>query len=257
MARAGVRLHEEPALAEPENNPSDYSAAGITYASDNGEMLSLPWSVDYFMVYWNKELFQKKGIAYPDEFRRDDEGGEALTDPKEGVYGFVGRGLRNANLPLYMSFLLGYGGDALDSKGNLTTDSPEAIEAAKYYQRILTKCAPPGVAGFNWMECQSVFLQGKAAMWLDGVGWAGRRGPDAFSRVVGKIGYSPVPRGRLRRLPRHLATVSASPPPARTKRPSSIANGRSASSWAAACCKPAAACHSAIPFWTTRTCRPA
>jgi multiple sugar transport system substrate-binding protein len=186
---------KNPALAEPDDNEGDYSAAGLTYAKDGDQMLSLPWSVDYFMVYWNKELFAKKGIAFPTNFDEMMKAAEALTDPGAGVFGFVGRGLKNANLPLYMSFLLGYGGDALDAKGNLTTDSAEAIEAAKYYQRILTKCAPPGVAGFNWMECQSVFLQGKAAMWLDGVGWAPAGEDPTRSRVVGKIGYSPVPKG--------------------------------------------------------------
>ena len=36
----------------------------------------------------------------------------------------------------------------------------------------MTKSAPPGVAGFNWAECQSNFLQGRVGMWLDGIGFA-------------------------------------------------------------------------------------
>ena len=32
-------------------------------------MLSLPWSVDYFILYYNKELFQKKGVAVPKTLR--------------------------------------------------------------------------------------------------------------------------------------------------------------------------------------------
>jgi multiple sugar transport system substrate-binding protein len=183
------------ALTEPGHTESDYSAAGLAYAKDGGEMLSLPWSVDYFMIYWNKELFAKKNIAYPTTFDELIHAAEALTDPAAGIYGFVGRGLRNANLPLYMSFLLGYGVDALDAKGNLLTDGPEAIEAAKIYQRLLTKSAPPGVAGFNWMECQAVFLQGKAAMWLDGVGWAPAGEDKSRSRIAGKIGYGVMPKG--------------------------------------------------------------
>ena len=183
------------ALAEPGHTEDDYSAAGLTYAKEGSTMLSLPWSVDYFMVYWNKELFAKKGLAFPNTFDEMIRAAEMLNDPANGIFGFVGRGLRNANLPLYMSFLLGFGVDALDAKGNLTTDGPEAIEAAKIYQRLLTKSAPPGIAGFNWMECQSLFLQGKAAMWLDGVGWAPAGEDPARSRVVGKIGYATVPRG--------------------------------------------------------------
>ena len=61
-------------------------------------MLSLPWSVDYFILYYNKELFQKKGVAVPKTFDEMVAAAEKLTDAKEGTFGFVGRGLRNANM---------------------------------------------------------------------------------------------------------------------------------------------------------------
>ncbi|MEA2859308.1 MAG: multiple sugar transport system substrate-binding protein, partial [Methylobacteriaceae bacterium] len=86
-------------------------------------------------------------------------------------------------------------GEFLDSKGNLLTDSSEAIEATKYYQRLLTKDAPPGVAGFNWMESMAAFTQGRAAMWIDGVGWAPPLEDPNASRVVGKVGYAVLPKG--------------------------------------------------------------
>jgi multiple sugar transport system substrate-binding protein len=120
---------------------------------------------------------------------------EKLTDPKEGTFGFVGRGLRNANMTLWTNFFLNYGGEFLDAKGNILTDGPEAIEATKLYQTLLTKVAPPGVAGFNWMESMAAFTQGRAAMWIDGVGWAPPLENPAASRVVGKVGYTVVPAG--------------------------------------------------------------
>ncbi len=75
------------------------------------------------------------------------------------------------------------------------TDSPEGIEAGKIYQRFLTKTAPPGIAGFNWYECQAAFLQGKVGMWLDGIGFAPPGEDPAKSRIVGKIGYGVMPKG--------------------------------------------------------------
>ena len=62
------------------------------------------------MLYYNKELFDAKGIAYPEELRRDGRRRSALNDPAKGISGFVGRGLKNANVPVWSSFLLGYGG---------------------------------------------------------------------------------------------------------------------------------------------------
>ncbi|WP_441234580.1 extracellular solute-binding protein [Bradyrhizobium sp. 930_D9_N1_4] len=187
---------KDPNLTAPDLVESDFSAAGLQYArNDKGQMLSLPWSVDYFILYYNKELFAKKGVALPKTLDEMVVAAEKLTDPKEGIYGFVGRGLRNANMAMWSNFFLNYGGEFLDAKGNILTDGPEAIAATKMYQTLLTKSAPPGVVGFNWMESMASFTQGRSAMWIDGVGWAPPLEDPAASRIVGKVGYTVVPAG--------------------------------------------------------------
>ncbi|MGH6644803.1 MAG: extracellular solute-binding protein, partial [Bradyrhizobium sp.] len=99
------------------------------------------------------------------------------------------------NVPVWTSLMLGYGKSSVAPDGTLQTDSPEAIEAAALYQRLMTKSAPRGVTGFNWAECQSAFLQGKVGMWLDGVGFAPPLENPQKSRVVGKVGYGVMPKG--------------------------------------------------------------
>jgi multiple sugar transport system substrate-binding protein len=186
----------DPSLADPALRLADFSSAGVAYATDpQGRLGSLPLSVDYWIIYWNRELFEKKGLAYPASFDELVQVAEALTDADERVYGFTARGIKNANVPVWTSFLLGYGVDPVDANGTLHTDGPEAIEAARLYQRLLTKSAPPGVTGFNWNECQSSFLQGKIGMWLDGVGFAPPLEDPAKSRVVSKVGYGVMPKG--------------------------------------------------------------
>jgi multiple sugar transport system substrate-binding protein len=187
---------KDASLTDPSLTEADFSQAGLLYAKNQqGQLLSLPFSVDYWIVYWNRDLFAKKGLAYPATFDEMVKTAEALTDPGAGTYGFVARGLKNANVPVWSSFLLGYGGDFLTPSGELATDSPEAVEGAKLYQRLLTKAAPQGVSGFNWSECQSAFLQGRAGMWLDGVGFAPPLEDPEKSRVVGKVGYGIMPKG--------------------------------------------------------------
>jgi multiple sugar transport system substrate-binding protein len=187
---------KDPNLTAPDLTVDDFSAGGRLFAqNEKGEMRSLPWSVDYFILYWNKELFAKKGVAVPKTMDEMVAAAEKLNDPASGIYGFTGRGLRNANMTLWTNFFLDYGGEFLDAKGNILTDGPEAIEATKVYQHLLTKTAPPGVAGFNWMESMASLTQGRAAMWIDGVGWAPPIEDPKASRVVGKIGYTLVPAG--------------------------------------------------------------
>jgi multiple sugar transport system substrate-binding protein len=187
---------KDPNLTAPDLTVNDFSAGGLKFAqNDDGTMHSLPWSVDYFILYWNKEIFAKKGVPLPKTLDEMVDAAEKLTDPANGIYGFTGRGLRNANMVLWTNFFLNYGGEFLDAKGNILTDGPEAIEATKLYQRLLTKSAPPGVAGFNWMESMASLTQGRAAMWIDAVGWAPPIEDPNASRVVGKIGYALVPAG--------------------------------------------------------------
>ncbi|MGO8528589.1 extracellular solute-binding protein, partial [Rhizobium ruizarguesonis] len=95
----------------------------------------------------------------------------------------------------WTSLLLGYGSSPLGPDGKLRTTSQDAIDAAKLYQRLMTKTAPPGVSGFNWAEAQSAFLQGKIGMWLDGVGFAPPIENPEKSRVVGQVGYGIMPKG--------------------------------------------------------------
>ena len=186
---------KDPTMTTPDLTVDDFSAGGLKFAqNEKGEMHSLPWSVDYFILYWNKEIFAKKGVQLPKTFDEMLAAAEKLNDPTAGIYGYTGRGLRNANMALWTNFFLNYGGEFLDDKGNILTDGPEAIAATTYYQKLM-KFAPPGVAGFNWMESMASLTQGRAAMWIDADGWAPPIEDPNASRVVGKIGYAVVPAG--------------------------------------------------------------
>jgi len=183
-------------LVDPNLDFADFAKGGLTYATQaDGRIDSLPLNLDPWVVYYNKELFDAKGVAYPKNFAEMVDVAARLNDPAKGVSGFVARGLKNANVPVWSSFLLGYGGAFIDANGKLMTDTPEALEAAKMYQTLLAKYGPQGVAGFNWNESQSLFLQGKAAMWLDGIGFAQPLEDPTKSRIVGKVGYGVMPAG--------------------------------------------------------------
>src|SRR5215510_10390991 len=57
---------KDPTLTAPDLVESDFSAAGLAFArNDKGVLHSLPWSVDYFILYYNKEIFAKAGVQPP------------------------------------------------------------------------------------------------------------------------------------------------------------------------------------------------
>jgi multiple sugar transport system substrate-binding protein len=189
-------LVADKSLVDPALDFADFSNGGMNWATQpDGRIDSLPFNIDPWVLYYNKELFDAKNVAYPKSFPEIVDAAAKLNDPGKGVSGFVARGLKNANVPVWSSFLLGYGGGFVDRNGKLLTDTPEAIEAARMYQTLLAKYGPQGVAGFNWNESQSLFSQGRAAMWLDGIGFAQPLEDPAKSRIVGKVGYGVMPPG--------------------------------------------------------------
>ncbi|MFO1324152.1 MAG: extracellular solute-binding protein [Burkholderiales bacterium] len=189
-------LVADKSITDPNLDYADFAKSGLTWATQpDGRVDSLPLNIDPWMLYVNKELFDAKNIPYPKTFADMVDAAARINDPAKGISGFVARGLKNANVPVWSSFLLGYGGSFIDGKGKLMTETPEAINAAKMYQTLLAKSGPQGVAGFNWNESQSLFAQGKAAMWLDGIGFAAPLEDPTKSKIVGKVGYLVTPAG--------------------------------------------------------------
>ncbi|MBB6469138.1 multiple sugar transport system substrate-binding protein [Aminobacter lissarensis] len=183
-------------LTSPDFDFADFSQGGVEAATQaDGTLDTLPAALDYFLLYYNKELFEAKNVALPNSMDDLVRAASELNDPNAGVAGFVSRGLKNANVPVWMSLLFGQDVGALDNNGNLLTDTPEAVWAAKLFTTLNKDYGPPGVVGFNWNECQTTFSQGFAAMWLDSTAWARPLEDPKKSKIAGKIGYMPVPKG--------------------------------------------------------------
>ena len=190
-------LLADSALTAPDYDFPDFTAGGLRWATQgDGRMDTLPLNIDPWMIYWNKELFAAKGLAFPKTFEEIVMAAEKLTDKASGQYGWVSRGLKNANVPVWTSFMLGHDMDPVNPKTvALQTMTPEAIAAAEYYKKLNKDFAPPGTVGFNWNESQTSFSQGKIGMWLDGIGFAPPLEDATKSKVVGKVGYGIMPAG--------------------------------------------------------------
>lgn len=183
-------------LTAPDFNFEDFGAGPVAYARQaDGSLDTIPFFVDYWMIYYNKELFDAKGVAYPKTMDEIATVAAKLHDPAKGIAGFVSRGLKNANVPVWTSLALGQGIETVSPDGKLVTDTPEAIWAGELYKKLNKETGPTGAVGFNWNECQTTFMQGRAAMWLDGIGFATPLEDPSKSRIVGKVGYGITPPG--------------------------------------------------------------
>jgi len=145
------------AKAPAEFDFKDFSTGGVSYATQNdGRIDSLPLNLDPWILYYNKELFAAKNIAPPKTFAELVTAAQKLHDPSKGVVGMVGRGVKNANVLLWTSFFLGYGGTFIDTLGKLQTDSPAAFRPPRCIaicSRIPVRLASPALTGMKRKVC--------------------------------------------------------------------------------------------------------
>ena len=181
----------------------DFSPQAVAAATQADRRIdTLPITFGYNILMWNKALFQAKGVACPTDFPSLLAAAKALHDPKAGISGFVGRGMKNANTPMWTGFLMGYGVDPVGPHGELATDGDAAVAAATLYQALDRDCGPVGVVGFNWYECQANFMLGRAAIYLDTSTIAAKINDPAVSHIADHVGYTAFPAGpALRRAP--------------------------------------------------------
>ncbi len=196
MADLRTPLHD-PTMTSPDFDFGDFSAAGLKSATaSDGRLTVIPVNQDQFVLFYNKEMFAAKGVQPPRTLDALLEAARKLTDPAKGIYGFVGRGVKNANVPLYTNMLMGWDQETITPDGRtLLIDTPQAIAAGQYFQTLMREAAPPGEVGFNWNEAQTTFMQGRAAMWWDSIGLSAPLTDPTKSRVTEAMGFLPPPAG--------------------------------------------------------------
>jgi len=181
----------------PDYDFADFGGPGLKAATAaDGTMHTIPINQDLFILFYNKALLADKGVAVPKTYDELMAAAATLTDKSKQQYGFVGRGLKNANMTFFDTILLGWDQETISADGRtLLMDTPACIEAAQYYGKLLREYAPPGVVGFNWNECQTTFSQARAAMWIDGIGFSAPLVDKTKSKVAEAAGFAVVPRG--------------------------------------------------------------
>jgi len=185
----------DPSMTAPDYDWNDVAGGGKQAVTQpDGSISGLPAFVDPWILFYRKDLFQQKGLKPPRTLAEMEELSQKFHNPP-GLYGFVARGLKNANAPAWDWVLFSLGGNFLTPDGKASLNTPDAIKSMDYYAGLLRRFAPPGVVNFNWYECSAAFMQGQVAMYFDGVNFASQFEDKEKSKVTGKVGYAVLPAG--------------------------------------------------------------
>lgn len=101
---------------------------------------AIPKDIDTIALWYNKTLFDKAGLAYPDDSWTWDtflEAAKKLTDEKNGVYGFAAP---NNGHEGYWNFIYQNEGKILNDKRTKSEfDQPNTEEAMQFYTDLINK----------------------------------------------------------------------------------------------------------------------
>ena len=113
----------------------------------------------------------------------------------EAVAGIASRGKGAAAVTQLSSYIYNYGGAYLD-KGVAVFDSAPAVEATRFYGKLLGNYGPKGVTSMSWENIMPLFQAGKVAMWTDASVFYGQTVDPAKTQVPAEnVGIANLPAG--------------------------------------------------------------
>jgi ABC-type glycerol-3-phosphate transport system substrate-binding protein len=147
----------------------DFSAGSLQDV--DGHVYAIPYGGAASVLWVRTDLFEKKGLKYPTNWEEWLAAAKELTmdtngDGRIDIYGLAMPGGKNKWTGHNINMLTLMAGGSLFDKGlNVTYDSPEAVEALKFYAKLV-KYAPPGFASYSFYETIDAFAAGRVAMSL-------------------------------------------------------------------------------------------
>ncbi len=176
------------------------SAAICRYPYKTGKVYAMPFFGNAQMFFYRKDLFADYGLnRAPKTWDEAYSVMKKITDAGNGIYGYVLRGQQgNPVVAQFMPVFWSFGGRMFnEDKSVVRIDTPEALTALNFFLK-LKDVSPPGAESFNAQQLATYMLQGKAASTINWPAFVPTFEDPKQSKVVGKIGYSPIPAGTVK-----------------------------------------------------------
>lgn len=174
-----------------------YAKVVIPVCTVNDKYFGLPKDTAAVGLWYNKAIFDEKGVAYPDDTWTWDDlkaAAQKLTDPAKDIYGFLAPPDDESG---YWLFMWQNGANVLsEDKKTSGYDKPEAIEAIQFYKSFIDEGLSPTPAQFANTNAYQYFETGKAAMAMIGSYVVTELG--TFDLVVNNCDVTVMPQGKQR-----------------------------------------------------------
>jgi sorbitol/mannitol transport system substrate-binding protein len=164
---------------------------GLSY---NGALYALPFYGESSMTYYNKKEFSDAHLTMPEHPTWDQVATFAskLNDPSKNHYGICLRGLPGwGEMGGPLSTVINtYGGSWFDMAWQPQLTTSPTKDAIAFYIDTIKKYGEPGATSAGYTECESIFSQGRVAMWVDATAASGVLTDPKTSKVTSDVGFA-------------------------------------------------------------------
>ena len=172
---------------------SDYPKNVMSVSTFGARTYIVPLVTEWQVLYYRKDLLGGAGIKIPANFTELEAAAAKLNS--DSVAGFASRGKGAAAVTQLSSYVYNYGGLYLD-KGAAVFDSKPAVDAIRFYGKMLGNYGPKGVTSMSWENVMPLFQAGKVAMWTDASVFYGQIVDPAKTQLgADKVGIANLPAG--------------------------------------------------------------
>lgn len=164
-ARGGMLMDLSDVLNGEVANASHFPDYVVNDFKIDDKCYGIPKDIGTLGLFYNKDLFDAAGVAYPtSDWTWDDlmEAAGRLTDKEKGTYGIAAD---NNGQNFYWNLIWQNEGEIWDDENNkCTLDAPETIEAMKYAVSFVEKGYSPTPSDLANLTADEYFESGKTAM---------------------------------------------------------------------------------------------
>lgn len=192
----------------PAAEVAGFVQANIKAATLGGRLVMLPRAqFDVSALYYNKSLYEDAAsakafeaqfgypLAVPETWAQVKDQAVFFSDPPNR-YGTQYAGKDEAIVGRYYEMVVAEGGALFNDDFSPAFNSDAGKRALQWFVDLYTaKAVPAGTTNYLWDDLGNGFASGTIALNLDWPGWAGFFNDAASSKLSGKVGVAPAPKG--------------------------------------------------------------
>jgi multiple sugar transport system substrate-binding protein len=187
-------------LTSPDYDWGDFLPQARNAMTVDGNVLGPPVMGEDLALIYRKDLFAKYKLAVPRTLDELDAAARLLHKKPMDEKGNPGvavvcRGQGPFATSIYSGFLHALGASWFDAEGRPTINEPKGLAALERMGNLLNGYAPPDTYKFGWQEASTLFVNGGAAMYIEGSSIYPLIEQSRKSQVAGKVGYAIFPGG--------------------------------------------------------------